>query len=196
MALVSAMLFGIFTRFTTDKAIIWTFEAVAVLSTGVAASCLGNSVVEGFGIANTLVSPLVIGLPLTVVYAVMGQRAREAGSLFRTTSAITLFVTGAVELISGGSVESALIALVIGILGLTYACINELKGTLIAGGALALISLMRVCALAITSISVSPWVLLGVIGVATILGASYLERNFVRIRESVYSMRRHVAAWN
>ncbi len=43
---------------------------------------------------------------------------------------------------------------------------------------------------------VSPWLVLGLIGVATILGASYIERNFVRIRERLSLMQKHVAEWN
>lgn len=195
LALVSAILFGILPRLVTDKAVIWSFESAALLTTGVAGALIGHGVVDGFGLSNSGLSQLIVGLPVAVVYAVMAQRAREAQSLFRGASAVTLFMTGVMELFSGG-VEAALIALVIGIIGITYACVNELKGTLLAGVTLTVLSLIKVCAMAITSVSVSPWVVLGVIGVGTILGASYLERNFIRIRETFTSMRKHVADWS
>jgi len=43
---------------------------------------------------------------------------------------------------------------------------------------------------------VSPWVILGVIGVATIVAASYIERNFLRLREEFFALRKKVGAWN
>lgn len=196
MALLSALLFGLLPRFSKDKALVWASENAALLTTGIAALLFGDAVVSGFNLTSSVLAPLVVGLPLTVVYALMAHKAREAGALCKGLSAMTLFVTGVIELFNGAHVEAGLISLVIGILGVTYACVNENKGTLLAGGALAALSLMRVCFIAMTSISVSPWILLGVIGVGTILGASYLERNFTRIRETLSSMRKQVAAWN
>jgi hypothetical protein len=43
---------------------------------------------------------------------------------------------------------------------------------------------------------VSPWILLGVIGVGTIVSASYIERNFIRLREELLALRKRVASWN
>ncbi len=196
MALLSALLFGILPQFFKDKALVWASENVALLTTAVAALLFGDAVVSGFSLTGSVLAPLIVGLPLTVVYALMAHKAREAGAVYRIFSAVALFLTGVAELVNGAHVEAGLISLVIGIFGVTYACINENKGALFAGVSLAVISLVRVCFIAITSISVSPWILLGVIGVGTILGASYLERNFTKIRESFSTVRRQVAEWN
>jgi hypothetical protein len=196
MALLSALLFGILPQFFKDKALVWASENVALLTTAVAALLFGDAVVSGFSLTGSVLAPLIVGLPLTVVYALMAHKAREAGAVYRIFSAVALFLTGVAELVNGAHVEAGLISLVIGIFGVTYACINENKGALFAGVSLAVISLVRVCFIAITSISVSPWILLGVIGVGTILGASYLERNFTKIRDSFSTVRRQVAEWN
>jgi hypothetical protein len=196
MALLSALLFGILPQFFKEKGLVWASENVSLITTMIAALLFGDAVISGFNLSGSVIAPLVVGLPLTVVYALMAHRAREAGVVFRGISALTLFGTGVAELLNGAHVEACLISLVIGILGVTYACITENKGTLFAGVSLAVLSLMRVCFIAITSMSVSPWILLGVIGVGTILGASYLERNFTKIRENLVSARRQVADWS
>jgi hypothetical protein len=196
MALLSALLFGILPQFFKEKGLVWASENVSLITTMIAALLFGDAVISGFNLSGSFAAPLVVGLPLTVVYALMAHRAREAGVVFRAISALTLFVTGVAELLNGAHVEACLISLVIGIVGVTYACITENKGTLFAGVSLAVLSLMRVCFIAITSLSVSPWILLGVIGVGTILGASYLERNFTKIRENLMSAKRQVADWS
>jgi hypothetical protein len=60
---------------------------------------------------------------------------------------------------------------------------------------LTVLSLGRVTLFAIGSLSFSPWIILGVIGIATIVGASYLERNFTKLRDGVFSARKRVSAW-
>lgn len=195
LALVSVALFGILPRLVTHKAVVWGAEVCALYTTAFSAIFIGHGLSTGFNLSSIL-SPLIVGLPLTVVYTVMAPKAKETPGFYRFSAAVALFLTGLGEFVSGNGVDGALISLVLGILGITYACVNEQKLTLFAGGALALLSLYRVVVLTITSISVSPWLILGIIGVTTILGASYLERNFVKIREAVSLMRRHVADWN
>jgi hypothetical protein len=194
-AMTTVALFDILPRFTKEKGCVGACEFFSLITCASSALLIGDGITRGFSLTHTVVAPLVIGVPLMVAYAVMARNAREVKGLFSAASAATLFATGGAELL-GGSVGHGLIALVIGILGVAYACIKEQKGTLVAGASLSLVSLTRVIAMAMTSITVSPWILLGAIGVGTILGASYLERNFVKLREVVTSARKQVAQWN
>lgn len=194
-ALMSAVLFEIAPRITTKKSIVRFCEAAALYPTALSCHLLADAVLRGFALHGTALAPVVIGLPITLVFAVMAERAKETSRLFRALSAVALFVTGLVELVDGVGIESCIIALVIGIFAVTYACVSEHKGLLFAGGSLTLLSLGRVTFLAIGSLSFSPWILLGVIGVATIVGASYLERNFTKLREGMFLARKRVSGW-
>jgi hypothetical protein len=95
-----------------------------------------------------------------------------------------------------GGVEGGIASLLIGIIALIVACVAERKGLFLAGVSLVVLSLGRVTLEALVNVSVSPWVVLGVIGVATIVAASYIERNFLRLREEFFALRKKVGAWN
>jgi len=192
---MSAVLFEIVPRVTRKKAIASLSEAVSLFTTALSACLVGDAVVSGFALQGTVIAPLLTGLPLAIAFALMSERARETSGVFRVASAVTLFIAGMVGIVDGVGVEGCLIALVIGILAVTHACITEQKGIFLAGGALVMFSLGRGCVLAIGSLSFSPWIVLGVIGVGTILGASYLERNFVRFREGLLVARKRVSSW-
>jgi hypothetical protein len=194
-AFMSVVLFEIVPRIKTKQSVIFFSEGAALYTTGLSCYLISEAVLSGFELHGTAVAPLVIGLPMTLAFAVMAERARQTSRFFRTLSAVALFVTGLVELVDGVGIESCIIALVIGIVAVTYACVSEQKGLLFVGGALTVISLGRVTILAIGSLSFSPWIILGVIGVATIVAASYLERNFTKLREGVFSARKRVSAW-
>jgi hypothetical protein len=152
--------------------------------------------VQGFDLTQTIVPPLVIGLPMGLAFTVMAERARESGGVFRVASSAALFCTGLAELISVGSVPAGVVALLIGIIALTVGCFAERRGLFVAGTSLIVLSLGRISLDALANVSVSPWILLGVIGVGTIVSASYIERNFIRLREELLALRKRVASWN
>jgi hypothetical protein len=141
-------------------------------------------------------APLVIGVPIGIAFTVMAERARESAGLCRVAASLALFCTGLAELMIGSGVEAGVVSLLIGIIALTVACVTEKKGMLCAGIALILLSLGRVSLEALGSVSISPWIILGGIGVGTIVGASYIERNFLRLREEFLVVRKKVASWS
>ena len=49
---------------------------------------------------------------------------------------------------------------------------------------------------AICSVAVSPWLSLGVVGLSTVIGASYLERHYIRFAAAVSSARAKVEGWS
>jgi hypothetical protein len=193
--LMSTVLFEIVPRITTKRAIARFSERAALYTTGLSCYLIAEAVLSGFALHGTAVAPVAVGLPMTLVFAVMAERARETSKLFRTFSAVALFITGLVEIVGGVGLESSIIALVIGIFAVAYACVSEQKSLLFAGGALTVLSLGRVTLFAIGSLSFSPWIILGVIGIVTIVGASYLERNFTKLRDGVFSARKRVSVW-
>lgn len=192
---VTVTLFRVFPRIVSTKELVQCCELFSIPTAAAASVLIGESVSRAFSLHGTVFSALLMGLPLVFVYGWMARNAREVSSAFRSASTVALFLTGAAEFLRGG-IEECLVVLVIGIIGVAYACIKENKGTLRVGGVLILGSLLRISSVAITSVTVSPWIILGIIGVSTIVGASYLERNFVKLREAVASVRKHVAQWS
>ena len=194
-AFMSAIIFEVIPRITRHKAIARLSEIVSIYTTAISAYLVGDAALSGFDLQDSVLAPLVIGFPLSVLFALMAERAREASGLFRVASALALFIAGMAEIVGGEGVEACVIALVVSIVAVAYACITEQKGILLAGTILTMLSLCRGCVLAVGSLSFSPWIVLGVIGVGTIVGASYLERNFGRMRESLFAARRRVSSW-
>ena len=195
-AITSAILFELLPRITLSKAVIGWSETASLYTTVFAAVFFGDGIINSFNLSNTVLAPLVLGLPVTVAFALMAARSRETAELFRRASAMGLFFTGGAELISNIGVDGCLIALIIGVISVTFACINEKKWSLFVGVALTVLSLGRGSILAVGSLAFSPWIILGVIGVGTILGASYLEKNFMGLRAGLFAARKKVSTWH
>lgn len=194
--IASAVAFEMVPRLNISGLVTTLSEHLAVPLTALGVFFVGDAILQGFDLSASVFAPLVIGMPMGVAFAVMAERARESAGVFRVASSVTLFLTGLSELLSGSGVEAGVISLLIGIVALTVGSAAEKKGMFLAGAVLILLSLGRVCLDALGNISVSPWVILGVIGVGTIVAASYIERNFIRIREEFSAMRKKIATWS
>lgn len=192
----SAVLFEMIPRLKISGLVTTLSEHLSMPLMALAAFYLGDACVEGFGLAQSALEPLVIGLPIGIAFTVMAERARESAGVFRAASSTALFCTGLAELMSVGSVQAGIVSLLLGIIALTVACVAERKGLFLAGVSLIVLSLGRITLEALANVSVSPWVILGVIGVATIVGASYIERNFLRLRDEIFVLRKKVASWH
>ena len=192
----SAVTFEMIPRLKINALVTTLSEHLSIPLMALAAFYLGDACVRGFGLERSALEPLVIGLPMGIAFTVMTERARESAGVFRAASSAALFCTGLAELMTVGGVEGGIASLIIGIVALTVACVTERKGLFLAGVALIVLSLARVSLEALANISVNPWVILGVIGVATIVAASYIERNFLRLREEFFALRKKVGAWN
>ena len=194
--IASAVAFEMVPRLKISGLVTTLSEHLSVPLTALGVFFVGDAILQGFDLSTSVFAPLVIGMPMGIAFTVMAERARESSGVFRVASSVALFLTGLSELLSGSGVEAGVISLLIGIVALTVGSAAEKKGMFLAGAVLILLSLGRVCLDALGNISVSPWVILGVIGVGTIVSASYIERNFIRIREEFSAMRKKIATWN
>lgn len=191
----SAIAFEMVPRLNISGLVTTLSEHLSVYLTALGIFFVGDAVVQGFDLSGSVLAPLAIGLPMGVVFTAMAERARESAGVFRVASSVALFCTGVAELLEGSGLEAGVVSLLIGIIALMVGSIAEKKGMFMAGVFLIVLSLGRVCLEALGSISVSPSVILGVIGVGTIVGASYIERNFIRLREEFSVMRAKIATW-
>ncbi len=192
----SVVAFELVPRLKVSALVTTLSEHISVILTALGTFYIGDAIVEAFAMTGTVAAPLVIGVPIGIAFTVMAERARESAGLCRVAASLALFCTGLAELMIGSGVEAGVVSLLIGIIALTVACVTEKKGMLCAGIALILLSLGRVSLEALGSVSISPWIILGGIGVGTIVGASYIERNFLRLREEFLVVRKKVASWS
>lgn len=194
-ALVSVVLFEMTPRLTTNRLAIATGELISIVTTLIAIQLEADAIITGFKLWNSEVDPLVRGLPLSLVFALMAERSRQVGNVLRASAAIILFLTGTIELCQYGNFSASCIALVIGIAAITIAFLNEQRALFFAGASLTLLALVKTSALAFSSLYVSSWIVMGLLGVFTIVGASYLEKNFASLREHALGVRRRIGAW-
>lgn len=189
LALGTAALYGPIRRVFRNEGIVGTIEVVSLASASVAC----------FLLVDTLQLPSIyriasLGIVGCLVLSVMGTQARVVGKLYQTVAAVVLIWSAGAECTLVG-IEASIISLVMGLVAVTVACIAERKVLLAAGLCVVSISLGDVVVLALRSVTISPWLTLGTIGVSTVLAASYLERNFVRLAEIATQSRARLASW-
>lgn len=155
-----------------------------------------SGVLDSFHLWKSVAAPMIVGGPIVVGLTLMGFRARVLPRLFHGNAATILMLTGFIELIhfdpSGG-----FLALLCGIMAILWACITEKRVLLYIGILLSIISLFDIVRLILMGLSADFWwITLSILGVTTIVGASYFERYFGELKATVQGLRRRVATWN
>lgn len=194
-ALLSAVLFEVMPRVVPHKRVTGLCEVASMGTVAIAALMIADGLMHGFQVAGAEFEPLLYGLPIALSYALMAERARLTGSTFRVYSALALLLTGGAELCMYGSLASSVFALVIGIGAVTIGCLSQQRAMLFVGAGLTLLALVKTTAIAFSSLYVSAWIVMGVLGIVTIVGASYLERNFLLLRERLFAFRQRMQGW-
>lgn len=195
IALVAAFLFSTVRRVTSSATLVGFSELGALGCSALSGLIIANAVGLAFSPYGERFVTLGLGLSMMGAFTAMSLRATETAACFRLAAALSLLLTGVAELTAAGGMNSCITALVLGILGVAYSCVREARFQLCASVMLTALALLKVCSVAITTVTVSPWLMLGVIGTATIVGASWIERNFPLMRETFSSARARVAAW-
>lgn len=191
----SAILFEVMPRLFSGRTATAVAEALSLICAVLSSFCTMGGMVEALRLEHSALAPVAIGLPTAVILFAMATIARELPGAFRTTASASLFLAGAAEMLGAYGVSGCIIALAFGIVSIAWACVVEAKLLLILGGALTAGALVNSAQLALSSFSVSPWITMGLVGVATIVGASYFERNFVVVRDGLIQLRQRVRGW-
>jgi hypothetical protein len=191
----SAVLFEIIPRLCSGSVSIAVAEALSLVCATLSSLFTLGPVVEALGLEYSALAPVALGLPTAMVLFAMATLAREIPGVFCTAASAMVFLTGIVEMLGAYGVTGSILALTFGIVSIAWACVVETKLLLILGGALTAGALVNSAQLALVSLSVSPWITMGLVGVATIVAASYLERNFVLVRDGLLQVRQRVRGW-
>lgn len=145
--------------------------------------------------------PAVYAVPVIVTLLSMSRFARNMPEAFRAMAGVLLIVTSLAECFGyAGSSHlhgtAYLTSLILGIVAVGWACIAEQKAMLFAGIIVILASLGRIIFVALSATNLSWLLVLGIIGLVTIVGASFIERNFAAIQAFFTDTRERLKGWN
>jgi hypothetical protein len=189
LAIFTGVLFGPIRRMLDGRLAVGATELVS-LGSALTSCCI---IVHSLGLPPTWHYALV-GAIGCLTLSFMGIQARVLSWQYHYTAAVVLILSAALECIQL-TVDASIISLVMGIVAVTAACISERKLLLGAGLLIVTVSLGDAVYLALRSVTISPWLMLGIVGVTTVVGASYLERNFLRFTDYISRARARVASW-
>jgi hypothetical protein len=125
----------------------------------------------------------------------LATKAREAKGLYRAISFLCCVVIGTIHVFQVSNMERVVNGLVCGIIVVAWSCLVERRSLLIAGLLFVACGCVDAVGVAVRSIDVSPWFFLGMVGLLTVLGASYVERHYLRLMTTIRTLRTRVKAW-
>lgn len=190
----SYALFTLPPRVITSRVAIWFSEAGALVCSILAAIMFGSALATTASLSD-YAAVMVTGLSLSVVLSGLAMKAREAKGLYRVVSFSACFIIGVIHCFQASTMERVVHGLVCGIVVVTWACLVERRSLLILGLLFVACSCVDAVGVAVRSIDISPWLFLGVAGLLTVLGASYLERHYLRMISTLQSLQARVRAW-
>jgi hypothetical protein len=172
------------------------FEIIALPSALVSWILISSDLDVVFTVPAVWSVPL-FGMLLVGILSVMERYVTYTAQGYRLTTALVFTVVGCIEALvfSQYGVVPSMFALVLGIGGVAWACVNERR--LMLGGSMLVVfvSLGTAVYRAFGTVTISPWFALGAIGLFTIIGGSYLERNFARVSAVVTTSYGRVRQW-
>lgn len=177
----------------------WLMKPLEALSLGctIAAGVLcADGMVDAVGLSDTFMEPLLSGFVTALALSAVGLRARAIPATFHYAAAATILLTGVGELLKTSSYDPAasLVALGFGILAIWWGSLIEKRSILVSGLLLTALALVQTIKVSLSYLPVG-WLTLGILGVVTIVSASYFERNFGRLKARISMWRSEVMQW-
>ncbi len=165
-------------------------EAMAVLLAGSSTLFLFATLAELDGLADVAILPLAMGL-FTLLLLDMARQSGARSGRYEGAAALTAGLTMLVNLSLWGGFFNALVCLGVGLLILAYGFGTKRRGVFAVGliGALSGLGVMAHAALA--DFTIGGWTALVLLGVATIVSGSLLERHGAHIRAMIGQWSRH-----
>lgn len=147
-------------------------------------------------VRNQLVLPLTT-LPIAAIYYLMalGMQKQTARTVRKIGSAIAT-ISMILQLLIQSGLLSSFLLVITAVAILMQAFVNEDKLGFSLGTLALAIGLLSHLRYAKDLIALSPWLSLGITGAVIIIGASYLEKNFDRIKARYVSIQTRVNSWS
>lgn len=177
----------------------WLMKPLEALSLGctiLAGVYCADGIVDAVGLQRTIAYPLTMGLLTAFSLSAVGLRAQAIPATFQYAAASTILLTGVGELLETSLYNPAasLVALGFGILAFWWGSLIEKRSILMSGLVLTALALLETIKVSLTYLPVG-WLTLGILGVVTIVAASYFERNFGRLKARMSVWRNEVMQW-
>jgi len=188
-ALFSSVLFGAFAYFMFEYAPKYvkygagrsTLQLFSVVPMCISWGCLLKEFFGHYG-ANPSIELVVSGIPMALLFLALSLRAEKGGSsALRWIGTSIAVVTAVTNLCVYGGMLSAFICVLVGTTLGAYGYGTKRQSLFVIGATLFISGLAYHLKLAVDLYSMSPWISLGVVGVAVVLLSSYIERNKDRL---------------
>lgn len=194
LGVLAGLLFEAVPQLTSSRNLGRAAQRAAALAVIGAFACAADAAVGAFGLGNAAFLPLAC-LPAAATLLFASLRAVDDGAFHRRLAALVAVGGTGFNLVAHPGVGSSFICLATGVAATAYGWVAEQRVLFIAGAAAVGWSVLYHLHMALEVVSVSPWLSLAVVGVATVLAASLLERHGRSLAQRVVLLRDRVAAW-
>lgn len=193
-AALAFFLFVFAPRYVKERSSRIAFEVSSIIPATLAWLFLAYDIARHFRVGDDYLIPLY-SLPLALILAVMSLLCSGDGQGYRKAAALVAIASTALQLICVGSTFSSFLMIVGSMVTLVYGYIDEDKTIFLTGVLGFIFGIAYHLRYAIELCTYSPWVSLGVVGVATVLASSYVEKNHRLIAERIVTFRRTIRRW-
>ena len=150
---------------------------------------------NSLGLLSQQYTAMVLAAPFVAALLLLSRVGPNGGSRYRLTAAMVTIAVVLVGLSWYGGALHALLALVVGVLTLSYGYLVEQKLVLVGGGLTAVLGLGFQVAYAVQGFELGGWVTLALLGTLAILAASLLERFGGQMMERWQLARQRLSGW-
>ena len=126
----------------------------------------------------------------------MSLRAVHHGPAYRGLAALNATLAVVLNLVMFPGIAASFVCLLVALGVTAYGSAVEQKSVFFTGLAMGIVALLYHLRFAVHLYSMSPWVSLAVLGVATVIAASLLERHHKSLAFRGMQLRKRVSGWS
>jgi len=157
---------------------------------------MADDIIDAFSVSGRAAG-LIASLPLLVILVGYEKRSRSCTALFQIASMVTFGMAVVLQTAGYSGLSASSAGVAIGILGLALS-ISARSRTLLWTSSITIVaSACELIYLASTALDiVSPWIVLGALGIASVLAGSWIERNLSLLSDKLREVHRDIRSWN
>ncbi len=173
-----------------------TFQHISLLPFAVACLSIGLPLVENIRFFGVEAFTTFLVLPSSLLVILLSHRTQESGRSFRFIAITTALIATIAQMASQGGLPVAIISLFVAVGSTVYSYAIREKGILFLGILGTITSLAYHVSYAAEFYRSNLWLSLAATGVAVILAASYVERNWQTLLAQGKGFRSKLDDWN
>lgn len=170
-------------------------QSASVLPAAISWCMLVDQIHSIFGLPGELGIPLLT-LPFALLLLLMSAFCLGSPRSYQIMAALAAIAGAVFELLAYPGIGSSVFCVAVGIASIAYGYTVESKFVFFSGLFTLVHGLLHCVKLAMSVITISPWLGLAIIGALTILGSSYLEVHVRKVVQHLGDFRRQLRAWS